>query len=74
MTLGRLKEARQVVQKLEGRRRQFAELMFPLAESDWGRAESLATALRSDPSAIAEARFQAELALAAMQAARGAVR
>ncbi len=72
MTLGHLKEAHQVAQKLEGRRRQFAELMFPLAESDWGRAESLATVLRNDPSAIAEARFEAELALASMQAVRGA--
>jgi tetratricopeptide (TPR) repeat protein len=73
LRLGRLEEAHQIVQKLEGFRRQQTNLAFHLAVSAWAKAESLAKSLQSNPAVDSYVKWRSGAALASVDATRGAM-
>ena len=74
LALGNTRAARELLGGMRGEARQVADLQLAVAERDWGRAESLATARERDPTTPTGVKIAASSTLAAVHAARGAVR
>jgi tetratricopeptide (TPR) repeat protein len=74
LQLGRVDEARALVPRLLGGMALQAPMHLAAAAGQWSAAESLASVLRSTPSADIFARWNAAEVLAAVQASRGQVR
>ena len=74
LRLGRVDEARALVPRLKGNLALEAPMKIAAAAGQWAAAESLATVLRSTPSADDDVRRTAATFQAAVQASRGEVR
>ena len=73
LTLGRLDEGRQIAPRFTGSWGLRAPLLIAMAAGQWSTAESLASALRTNPAAFENHRREAEWILAAAQASSGRV-
>jgi tetratricopeptide (TPR) repeat protein len=73
-SLGRVQEAKPVVEALSGPLREIGAIHLAIASAAWETVDGLATALRKNPSSTPVMRIRASMALASAQAARGRLR